>query len=137
MNHITYNQPFSVPPEDAQFFRFNNLIPQNVRTKYNLGEALLMAAYADLLLRKGQLQMDQIGFLTRPEIRNCQQNVLRHLLQKRIPGFDSAVDTETEALKQQFAIGNEHTLGHCTRDVILRGRTGWNIDEEKAMALRW
>ena len=108
-------------------------------TKCNLGEALLMSTYANLLLRQGHLQLDQIGFLIRPEIQNCQENVLRHLLCKQIPEVDPSEDTETEAFNQQFAIGSERMFGeeNWTRDVILRGRTCWNLDEEKAMALRW
>ena len=104
-------------------------------TKCNLGEALLMSTYANLLLRQGHLQLEQIGFLIRPEIQNCQENVLRHLLRKH----DSLEDTETEAFNQQFAVGSERMFDeeNWTRDVILRGRTCWNLDEEKAMALRW
>ena len=125
--------------EDEQFFRFAELIPQRMATKCNLGEALLMSTYADLLVRKGHLQLDQIGFLTRPEIRNWHQKVFRHFLRKRLPGFDSAFGTETESFKQQVAVGTERIFGQSnwTRDVILRGRTAWNRLDEKAMALRW
>ena len=125
--------------EDAQFFCFNFLNSQQWGTKYNLGEALLMATYAGFLLRQGHLQLGQIGFITQPGRRhNYQTNVLRHLLHNQLSECDGSVGTETIPLKD-LAIGSEYefTLQSWTRDAILRGRSNWSLEEERAMCLRW
>ena len=122
--------------EDAEFFCFNNLNFRLWGTKYNLGEALLMATYACLLLKQGHLQLDQIGFITQPDRRqNYQTNVLRHLLHNQLSEF---VGTDAIQLNG-LAIGSEYefTLQNWTRDAILRGRSSWSTEDERAMCLRW
>ena len=126
-----------VSREDTQFFRINHLIPREIGSKYILGEALLMATYADLLLRQSHLKISQIGFVTQPDKgHNYQTNVLRYLLQKRLLEFDSSINTET---LKPIVIGSEYEFStkSWTRDVILRGRSCWNFNEEKASCLRW
>ena len=123
--------------EDTQFFRINHLIPREIGSKYVLGEALLMATYADLLLRQCHLKISQIGFVTQPDKgHNYQTNVLRYLLQKRLLEFNSSTNIET---LKQIVIGSEYefTLQNWTRDAILRGRSNWSTEEERAMCLRW
>ena len=123
--------------EDTQFFCTNHLIPREIGSKYVLGEALLMATYADLLLRRCHLKIGQIGFVIQPDKGyNYQTNVLRYLLQERLLEFDSSINTET---LKQIAIGSEYEFStkNWTRDVILRGRSCWNLNEEKASCLRW
>ena len=122
--------------EDAEFFCFNNLNFRLWGTKYNLGEALLMATYAGLLLKQGHLRLDQIGFITQPDRRqNYQTNVLRHLLHNQLSEF---VGTDAIQLNG-LAIGSEYefTLQNWTRDAILRGRSSWSTEDERAMCLRW
>ena len=125
--------------EDAEFFCFNNLNFRLWGTKYNLGEALLMATYAGLLLKQGHLRLDQIGFITQPDRRhNYQTNVLRHLLHNQLSECDQSVGTDAIQLNG-LAIGSEYefTLQNWTRDAILRGRSNWSTEEERAMCLRW